>query len=154
AIARFMDRGGGIFAVGDHDGVGSKMGGNILRVRLMRRWLEADEPAATLQINGQTILGNWAVSPEDSTIGKDRNDTPQPDSADGQYYFFDQSDPTPQDLIDGNGNPLATSPGPIHTILRDRVGAVIDKFPDHMHEGEATDLVSIAPAATPYNPND
>ena len=38
AIARFMQAGGGVFATGDHDSIGSIMCGHIPRVRVMRAW--------------------------------------------------------------------------------------------------------------------
>src|SRR5579885_90879 len=42
AIAQFMDDGGGVFDVGDHDGLGAYMCGAIPRVRTMRKWFEWD----------------------------------------------------------------------------------------------------------------
>src|SRR5690349_16064670 len=38
AIARYMAAGGGVFATGDHDSIGSVMCGNLPRVRAMRSW--------------------------------------------------------------------------------------------------------------------
>jgi hypothetical protein len=38
AITNFMQAGGGLFAVGDHDGLGSGMSGRIPRLQYMRKW--------------------------------------------------------------------------------------------------------------------
>ncbi len=43
AISKFMEKGGGVFATGDHNRLGSALCGQIPRVRSMRRW--ATEPA-------------------------------------------------------------------------------------------------------------
>jgi hypothetical protein len=128
AIANFMQGGGGIFAVGDHDGLGSYMCGDIPRVRTMRKWYEAEHPRAGFP-------SNWSTS---STVGGEtrllpRMDTLRPDSGDGKFYFYDQSDPNPQPL---------TAVAPVHPMLQGPNGT-ISQFPDHMHEGEA-----IAPPAS------
>lgn len=153
AIANFMQGGGGVFAVGDHDGIGSMMCGKLPRVRAMRKWFEWDQTPIDAG-NGQVFAPNWSVLGLDTTKPNqtDRNDTLRPDSVDGQFYFFDQSDSTPQPLLTQAGAPLAS--GPVHTILRDQVGAVIANFPDHMHEGEATDFTTVSATGMPFNPND
>ncbi len=46
-IANFMANRGGVFAVGDHDGLGRFMGGDMLRVRTMRKWFVIGDPANT-----------------------------------------------------------------------------------------------------------
>lgn len=152
AIANFMEGGGGVFAVGDHDGIGAYMCGKLPRVRVMRRWFEWDHPQ-TDPASGQQFIPNWSAEGFDSAqpAKTDRNDTLRPDASDGQFYFFDQSDPTAQPLLDSTGAPLPSMTGPVHTILRDAVGAVIAQFPDHMHEGEATDFSTVA--SPPFNPN-
>src|SRR5882724_2350144 len=45
AIAQFMDNGGGVFAVGDHDSIGADMSGHIPRVRAMRSWFGQNDGA-------------------------------------------------------------------------------------------------------------
>jgi hypothetical protein len=40
-LAEWMDRGGGVFAVGDHFNLGASMCSRIPRVRTMRKWTEA-----------------------------------------------------------------------------------------------------------------
>src|SRR6201995_2091733 len=48
AIAGLMKRGGGVFATGDHDGLGSLMAGRIPRVRSMRRWFAPSDNDPTI----------------------------------------------------------------------------------------------------------
>jgi hypothetical protein len=153
AIARFMAQGGGVFAVGDHDGIGSDMCGYLPRVRTMRRWFEYDQTITAG--NGQSFVPNWNVNGLDPSTPNqtDRNDTLQPDATDHLFYFNDQSDDIPQNLLDASGTPLVSSAGPIHPLLRDGNGQVIGVFPDHMHEGEATDFASVSATGSPFNPN-
>ncbi|RDK03123.1 hypothetical protein [Paraburkholderia lacunae] len=128
AIADFMESGGGVFAVGDHDGLGAYMCGDIPRVRTMRKWYEAEHPRAGFPSNWSTggiVGGETRLLP--------RTDTLRPDSADGKFYFYGQSDPTPQPI---------TAIAPVHPVLQGPSGT-ITQFPDHMHEGEAI----TAPAA-------
>jgi hypothetical protein len=116
AIASFMQKGGGVFATGDHAGLGSFLCGQIPRVRSMRKWYD-----------GKGVVppgypANWSGS------GPDRADTTRPDH-NGQFFFDNQSDDIPQ--------PLSLSGGTVnaHPILQGPNGA-ITQFPDHMHEGE------------------
>ena len=162
AIADFMKGGGGVFAVGDHDGLGACMCGGLPRVRVMRKWFEWDH-AFTDPATGQTFMPNWSVGGDATSPGypagmTDRFDTLQPDATlfGGQkvYFFWDQSDPTPQTLMDAAGNPLTQSPNPIHAVLRGTGGVAIADFPDHMHEGEATDFSTILASDASFNPND
>lgn len=148
ALANFMEHGGGVFATGDHDGVGSRLGAEIIRVRLMRRWYEAEDAP---NYNGQNIAGNWAGN-TNAAPPFERNDTLLPDGdGSGLTYFDDQADPQPQTLMQQDGSPLGSRE--VHAILRDRIGALIERFPDHMHEGEATDFSIIGKDAA-YQPND
>ena len=156
-IAQFMEDGGGVFAVGDHDGIGALMCGKLPRIRTMRKWFEWDQPQ-TDPVSGQQFITNWSVGGDATSPGfpglTDRFDTLQHDSADtSHFYFYDQSDPTPQTLKTQAG---ANYPGGgmVHPLLQGPGGVTITKFPDHMHEGEATDLASISPTMTPFNPND
>lgn len=156
AIATFMQGGGGVFAVGDHDGLGGFMCDQLLRVRTMRKWHVWGDTTNTL------FAPNWNVDgPAITTAGHpgygqtDRFDSLRPDAnGTGNFYFDDQSDAIPQPALDRSGNPLAMSPGPIHPLLRDASGAVIAWWPDHMHEGEATDFTTVSATATPFDPND
>lgn len=136
-LGAWMNAGGGVFATGDHELLGSHLCGNISRVNKMRRWfdlgLSNDVPSAT---------------------GSDRIDTIVPvrtSAASGQpeVEFEDQSDNTPKplhlkryQLWDGrlhlNQPPspfrLARSSWAPHPVLCSPLGA-INILPDHMHEG-------------------
>lgn len=114
ALAKFMDGGGGVFAVGDHDGIGSMMCGALPRIRVMRKWFAAESPPpAGYPINHPSV-------------GNDRADTLQA-APDHNWYFDLQSDAVPQTI---------THVGAEHPILQSPSGPIV-KFPDHMHEGEA-----------------
>jgi hypothetical protein len=155
ALFTFMQNGGGLFAVGDHDGIGGYLCGKLPRVRTMRKWYEWDH-VFTDPGTGQVFMPNWAGDGDGTRPGypghTDRFDTLQPDSADGNWYFYDQADPLPQTLMTAAGAPLTTSAG-VHTILRGSDGAIIANFPDHMHEGEATDFSTLSATTTPFSPN-
>jgi hypothetical protein len=163
AIATFMGENGGpaggVFAVGDHDGIGAYMCGALPRVRIMRRWFEYDKPLQdTIGHTGQTFAPNWSAAGNGATSPMpDRNDTLQPDAqlASGNqiFCFSDQSDGVPQPLMTAADLPLTSAPALVHSILRDADGAIIGQFPDHMHEGEATDFTTVSGTGTPFNPN-
>jgi len=101
-LAEFMNRGGGVFAVGDHDGLGSQMCGRILHVRTMRKWFAEGDPYPN---KPPTAPGNWPAD------GAERADTLVPNS-NGQFYFENQSDNLPQQLVSfsGSSNPLMQTP--------------------------------------------
>jgi hypothetical protein len=116
-IAEFMQSGGGVFAVGDHEDLGGGLCGRVPRVRSMRlwNWLDAGQPQAP-PANGLT-----------------RNDTLRPGFNRG-IQFDDQQDNVPQVIrpkFYSNGLGGAVYP---HPLLAYRDG-VIDVMPDHMHEG-------------------
>jgi hypothetical protein len=116
AITLFMEAGGGVFAAGDHDGLGSFMCGALPRVRSMRKWWDPQRPSPTFPSNRPAL-------------GIDRADTLRP-APDGNTYFDCQSDSTPQPL---RAVPLAD--GSVHPILQVPSG-ILSAYPDHMHEGE------------------
>lgn len=155
AISNFMASGGGVFSTGDHDAIGRFMCGYLPRVRVMRRWYEYDEGdggGSTVAIgNGQKVALNWSSSWLQPGF-TDRNDTLMPDQTDGLFYFTNQSDQTPQTLRDAAGNQF-TATTDVHALLRDRNGDVIVHFPDHMHEGVATDFTTLMPAGQKFSPN-
>ncbi len=139
AITNFMNAGGGIFATGDHNGMGSYMCGLIPRVRSMRMWfgqesdLPTDYPGTSVDSTGATIPSvNWpgvSVKAVGSAPARGRADTLQENPTDTptEFHFDDQSDNIPQ-ALDFPG-------GVVHPILQGRAGT-ISHFPDHMHEGE------------------
>lgn len=119
AITKFMEAGGGLFATGDHDGLGSAVGGRIPRVRYMRKWYSTSDTSTG---KPPLTVTNW---PGD---GKTRVDTLQQGATDvGDTFFFDdQSDDLPQPL---------TVLVPSHPAVQGATG-VLSVYPDHMHEGE------------------
>lgn len=114
AIARFMNQGGGVFATGDHAGLGSALAGQLPRVRSMRAW--SSPPPA---------------------LGPTRVDTTRPDAHD-VVVFENQSDDIPQKLrlkwYEWARHTWYRETYP-HPLLCSSAGAITE-FPDHMHEGE------------------
>jgi hypothetical protein len=165
AIQAFMDNGGGIFATGDHYGMGSLMCGQIPRVKTMRKWWgragdqPAGYPAQALDWSGTPVTSvnrpgvsiasttnpPYPANPHDPSMN--RADTtqmnpetggPYPDTA-TVFQFDDQSDAIPQTL--------SFLGGIVHPILQGPTGP-ITRYPDHMHEGEV--VTPFAPDATEY----
>ncbi|HET8797106.1 MAG TPA: hypothetical protein VFO89_05455, partial [Thermoanaerobaculia bacterium] len=110
AIAKFMNAGGGLFATGDHEDLGSLLCGSIPRVRSMRRWARNDTP---------------------SRGGSNRHDTLR--STTGRYFHELQADKLPQEIVPRR---FASSGGLalVHPIFRLPNGT-IQILPDHTHEG-------------------
>ena len=130
AIARFMAAGGGVFATGDHDSIGSVMCGNLPRIRAMRSWYGANDSTSPMP-------GSFPRNFPTLTAG--RADTTQRNPG-GNYggdttfaWFENQSDIVPQ--------PIAPTTSPAHPILRSN-GADVVIYPDHMHEGNTLGVVA------------
>jgi hypothetical protein len=126
AIANFMDAGGGVFATGDHESLGSAMCGRIPRVRSMRSWFNAAQQATE----------NWApVAPNGSNANRIDTLTPGDDNI---FTFNDQSDAHPQRIhvryFENLSTPLANDYQP-HPLMQRQDGKPILHFPDHAHEG-------------------
>jgi hypothetical protein len=119
AITKFMQSGGGVFATGDHDGLGSGMSGRIPRVRYMRKWYSTYDNSPG---RPPLTVVNWRGS------GATRVDTLRQGATDhgNEFFFDDQSDDRPQ--------PLNVS-DPSHPVVQGATG-VLSVYPDHMHEGE------------------
>jgi hypothetical protein len=149
-IASYMDNGGGVFAVGDHDSIGSVMCGQLPRIRAMRSWYGALDGFA--RCSGAEAFGteghNWTGQghvpdnyPQLTLPMHGRADTTQagahstyPAGPFSPYHWFEnQSDSTPQTIT-------PTPAGPAHPILRSG-GADITVYPDHMHEGKTHDVI-------------
>jgi hypothetical protein len=117
AVAAFMNKGGGVFATGDHASLGSALAGNLPRVRSMRHWNSPPPP-----------------------LGPTRVDTTQPD-ANNIVVFENQSDDIPQTLklkwYEWSNLGWLRRVYP-HPLLCSSSGP-IKKFPDHMHEGEVVE---------------
>lgn len=124
AIEDYMNKGGGLFATGDHGSLGRTMCGSIPRVQDMRYW-------------SNTPAGSNNDTNEVSMSGRRRNDTNQPRPGNSIADTFDhQSDNIPQTIAvrtfqNGMPHPLLS----IKKALRP--SGIIDIMPDHPHEGEA-----------------
>ena len=124
-IEEYMNKGGGLFATGDHGSLGKGMCGKIPRVKDMRIWDDTDP--------NQTVN-------EVSMDHRRRNDTNQPQPGDvASTNFADQSDNIPQRIYPKFYGPEY---GPLlpHPILSInpaiKPNGVIDIMPDHPHEGQ------------------
>ena len=116
---------GGVFATGDHADLGVSLCGRIPRVRSMRKWS-----------NSQGVPTNF---------GLDRHDTLRK-GHDNTYTFNDESDDIPMP-IDVTRFPLRSwlpfgFRSMPHPVLCGRDG-VIDILPDHPHEGEVIEPISL-----------
>ncbi len=109
-IAEWMDRGGGVFATGDHSVLGAAMCHRIPRVRSMRRWtLAQGVPPKDAPGRHETLQPVTGADPETDTVLQ------------------------PLELV-YQGGPFFGPLSP-HPLFQSALG-VIDRFPDHMHEGE------------------
>jgi hypothetical protein len=106
-VADWMDRGGGVFAAGDHSILGASMCSRIPRVRTMRKWRQ-DQGVPT-------------------KFGSTQHQTLQPTTESEEQQEYDLV-LQPLELV--YRRPLVP-----HPLLCSTQG-VIDRFPDHMHEGE------------------
>ena len=112
-LAEWMDRGGGLFATGDHNSLGALVCHRIPRVRTMRKWRRAEgTPSQSSQHQNRTLQGLESASEFDTTL--------QP-----LELVFTQS-------VTGWPFQLIAHP---HPVLESNAGP-INHFPDHMHEGE------------------
>lgn len=138
AIATFMEQGGGVFAVGDHYSLGSDMCGQIPRVRLMRSWYgagDAQKPSILAMVPDNFPV--FGIGRADTSLKNPAGTYPATDSMGNPTvmpyaYFENQSDALPQTI-----KPASS---PAHPILRNN-GHDITVYPDHMHEGNALDVV-------------
>jgi hypothetical protein len=115
-LADWMDKGGGVFATGDHGVLGASLGSFIPRVRTMRRWTHDQNVPLVLGTNQNQTL-------QPSIFGNLEQDLiPQP------------IEPVLRHVVTSFSMLGSFSLKP-HPILLNG-NKVIDKFPDHMHEGE------------------
>lgn len=122
-IADFMNGGGGVLAMGDHEDLGLGLCGKIPRVRSMRKWWYNDPvPAGELKAPDSTDLS--------------RIDTVQPLVPGGDPNAGAQSDVIPQPIWPKYrsryfAGRIVSFPHPVLCGPR----GVIKIFPDHQHEG-------------------
>ena len=125
AISIFMDGGGGVLAMGDHEDLGNSMCAQVPRVRSMRRWYYPDagpngEPVAPIQTQNPAL--------------------PQFLQHDTQVGGGSQTDPFPQEIrprmysLTLGGGIIRRQISYPHPLLCGPTG-VINYLPDHMHEG-------------------
>jgi hypothetical protein len=131
AIANFMELGGGVFAVGDHYGLGADMCGQIPRVRVMRSWY-GDTTRGAPPPNVPLNFSAYGIGRADTTLRNPAGTYPTTNASGGATvnpyaYFENQSDALPQTIV--------PTP-PTHPILQNN-GQDITVYPDHMHEGHA-----------------
>ncbi len=125
-LTEWMDKGGGLFATGDHDDLGASLCARVPRASKMRMWTDIRNAAGTI-----------IKSPPRPT-GVDRHDTLLK-GHDNVYTFDDESDDIPMNIspkyyYSWSWHPFRQHKSP-HPILCGKEG-VIDVLPDHPHEGE------------------
>ncbi|UZO81365.1 hypothetical protein NBT05_02565 [Aquimarina sp. ERC-38] len=122
AIESYMNKGGGLFATGDHGALGKSLCGIIPRVKDMRYW-------------DDTTPSPIDPSNEVSMRGPRRNDTNQPKPGDAASTdFSNQADDIPQTIHAKLYNGL---PHPLLAISTSIVpSGILQQMPDHPHEGE------------------
>jgi hypothetical protein len=128
AVEAFMDAGGGVLAMGDHEDLGLGLCGQIKRVRSMRKWwFQSPVPPAGM-----------LVAPDSTNL--DRNDTVHAVTPGGDVNLGQQNDATPQTLLPNYRyawtwwRPYRAVKYP-HPVLCGPRG-VIRVMPDHQHEGD------------------
>jgi hypothetical protein len=122
-LAEWMDRGGGVFATGDHATLGASMSWRIPRVRTMRKWTHAQGvPEQSDATRHETLIH----APDGGNYEADH----WPQTIEPVYrYLAGGTDLHPFPFL----HPIKSRVP--HPILCAPDG-VIDTFPDHMHEGE------------------
>jgi hypothetical protein len=132
-LTRWMnERGGGVFATGDHHILGSPMCARIPRVSTMRRWRVADgAPVPTVGLPTRHDTNRPATSAQQAGTAQipnsvERDSVPQP------------IEWVPDSTI-RNGIFVHRRP---HPILCHPTHGPIDVFPDHPHEGHCFDPAS------------
>ena len=120
AVSRFMDGGGGVLAMGDHEDLGNSMCGEVPRVRSMRRWWY---PSAGP--NGEPVApAQSGANRHDTLVNGGSQTDPDPQSIRPRMYQ--------RTLLAGAViKKVARYP---HPILCGPSG-ILNYLPDHMHEG-------------------
>lgn len=124
-LSRWMDLGGGVLAMGDHDELGADLCAKVPRVRSMRRWT-----------NAQNVPPAGGLARHDTDVKGD----------DAFYQGTDQSDSHPMHITPRYRSLAGWSPflhrrAP-HPLLCGTDG-VITILPDHPHEGWVYDDAEI-----------
>ena len=143
-LFKWMDKGGGVLAMGDHQDLGEALCSKIPRARNMRKWkydyMNPTDPANPPRPNGPDRHDTNRIGYDDAATGADES---------AQYSFDDESDDIPQTTRlrwyyhhhcgKGHAHPhwhwphfWSRSP---HPVLCGTKGP-INILPDHPHEGE------------------
>lgn len=127
AITEYMDNGGGMFATGDHADLGVSICGQIPRVKSMRRWYTPSNPGP----NNEPFAPLASVNNLDTNVdvmgagGSDTDYYPQTIRPKYKYRY----------VFPGfNNHHIWNYVKYPHPVLCCPDG-VINKLPDHMHEG-------------------
>lgn len=123
-LSAFMNKGGGVFATGDHGDLGYALCGQVPRVSSMRKWCKA---------------GDECDRPAPPRNGVNRHDTLLEGHDEG-FQVTDQSDNIPQRLTP---KPYQSGDETYPHPLLKHGKAMIKVFPDHMHEGECVEEVDL-----------
>jgi hypothetical protein len=115
-LAQWMKSGGGVFAAGDHSILGASLCSKIPRVRTMRKWRHTQ-----------------GVPPKSSAA---RHETLQPGTGPVDPEADTALQPVELVLRRTGGRLPFSRPLAPHPILTTAMLGPIDRFPDHMHEGE------------------
>jgi hypothetical protein len=135
-LTAWMNRGGGIFATGDHEDLGAALCGDIPRVREMRRWTQAQ---------GVPPIG-----------GFQRLDTNRPTNAAeatgaSPMAFAHEADTTPQPIdwvpVWSYRAGFLVYERPHEVLCHPDLGP-IDVMPDHPHEGRTREVSEMNLAAS------
>lgn len=131
ALTDWMNRGGGLFATGDHEDLGASMCSGIPRVREMRRWTNAD-----------------GVPPIDTDQRLDTNRPANSSEATGAspITFAHERDATPQEIdwipVSSYRVGLRVYERPHEILCHPDLGP-IDVMPDHPHEGRTREVAEM-----------
>jgi hypothetical protein len=136
SVHEFMEGGGGVFATGDHQELGSPLCGKAPRVSSMRKWYVSGVPSQLVAPDGLNA----------SRIDTLRHNPSDPPAAGAPVFNFDdQSDDIPQQIFP-TSYPIfdndTISYFIVHPLL-DHPSGVVDVLPDHMHEGEIVNPADI-----------
>lgn len=132
-VAQWMERGGGVFAAGDHSLLGASMCSRIPRVRRMRKWTRAQGVPSFSGANRHETLVHAPQGIIDAWEGDRWAQQIIP-----VYQYAPEAVPIFEHRFP-------------HPLLCGRTG-VIDRFPDHMHEGsviEDEDVRLVDPLGIP-----
>ena len=133
ALRSWMDAGGGVLAMGDHGLLGADMCSAIPRVRLMRRWTDAN---GVPDREGTNRLDTHRPATAAQTYHPVSNPTPSEIPATAQTDSVPQEIEWVPDRSVRHGLFVRERP---HPILCHPTLGPIDVFPDHAHEGRCFD---------------